>query len=349
MGFGSQVSLPPLEQSKSDLKSAKTETERDEAMNKLKQIVSANYDAYLAENQRELNSMQRRLGELMAKLELRKNARSRMIEFEVMRIENEVSGLSWPSAGKSNPGPGMMGMGGMDGLADMGMGGGMDMMGDGMGMGMGMGMGGGTDLVELAELQSKNLSKIVEAVHIYESLHKHLPERSTKSDSGKPLLSWRVTLLPILGHADLYNRFKLDQPWDSPHNRKLVKQIPYEYAIGHSPQNQTRGRTQIQIPDAKGAILSGDAPTKFADIRDGTRNTIFAVQVATNHAVEWTKPADWEVDAGNPFKKLKQDDNSNTLAVMADGSIQKIDNAKMDGQELQNMVQIADGNSVSER
>ena len=43
---------------------------------------------------------------------------------------------------------------------------------------------------------------------------------------GKPLLSWRVRILPYLEGRYLFEQFKLDEPWDSPHNMKLLKGIP---------------------------------------------------------------------------------------------------------------------------
>ena len=46
-----------------------------------------------------------------------------------------------------------------------------------------------------------------------------------------PLLSWRVAILPFIGEQNLYNRFRLDQPWDSPHNIALLPLMP---ALGRS-------------------------------------------------------------------------------------------------------------------
>ena len=50
--------------------------------------------------------------------------------------------------------------------------------------------------------------------------------KPTMTMSGKPLLSWRVHLLPFLEENELYEQFKLDEPWDSPHNIKLLDQMP---------------------------------------------------------------------------------------------------------------------------
>ena len=44
--------------------------------------------------------------------------------------------------------------------------------------------------------------------------------------SGKPLLSWRVAILPGLEQGNLYKQFRLDEPWDSPHNLTLLPLMP---------------------------------------------------------------------------------------------------------------------------
>jgi hypothetical protein len=54
--------------------------------------------------------------------------------------------------------------------------------------------------------------------------------KNTYSRDGRPLLSWRVHLLPFLEQDNLYKRFHLDEPWDSPHNIRLLDQMPIVYA-----------------------------------------------------------------------------------------------------------------------
>jgi hypothetical protein len=34
---------------------------------------------------------------------------------------------------------------------------------------------------------------------------------STREKDGKPLLSWRVAILPYIGHDELYRQFHLDE------------------------------------------------------------------------------------------------------------------------------------------
>src|SRR5262249_49752206 len=75
-----------------------------------------------------------------------------------------------------------------------------------------------------------NLKKIGYAFHDFHNVNKHLPAHAIYSNDGKtPLLSWRVAILPYIGEAALYREFKLDEPWDSAHNRKLIAKMPKLY------------------------------------------------------------------------------------------------------------------------
>ena len=71
--------------------------------------------------------------------------------------------------------------------------------------------------------QSKNnMKQLMLALHNYHDRFGHFPARASYDDNGKPLLSWRVHILPYIDAEGLYKQFKLDEPWDSPHNRPLL-------------------------------------------------------------------------------------------------------------------------------
>jgi hypothetical protein len=57
-----------------------------------------------------------------------------------------------------------------------------------------------------------------------------LPPAAVRDKDNKPLLSWRVLLLPHLGERDLFKQFKLDEAWDSAHNKNLLERMPKVYA-----------------------------------------------------------------------------------------------------------------------
>ena len=78
-------------------------------------------------------------------------------------------------------------------------------------------------------LSQRNLKQISLAFYNFHTATLSMPANLATAD-GKPLLSWRVVILPYLGEEDLYKQFKLNEPWDSAHNRKLIPKMPRVYA-----------------------------------------------------------------------------------------------------------------------
>ena len=112
--------------------------------------------------------------------------------------------------------------------------------------------------------------------------------------------SWRVAILPYLEQANLYNQFKLDEPWDSEHNKGLIERMPKLY----EPVNKTGksdlkpGYTHMQMVVGPNAMQPG---MTLNSIKDGTANTIALVEAA--EPVIWTKPDDVML----PEKELPKD------------------------------------------
>src|SRR4051794_35047430 len=82
-----------------------------------------------------------------------------------------------------------------------------------------------------------NLRQIGLAMHNYHDRHGQFPAIAVFDDRGRPLLSWRVTVLPFMGQGPLYQKFRLNEPWDSPHNKALLGEMPMEFAC---PLNEGR-------------------------------------------------------------------------------------------------------------
>jgi hypothetical protein len=152
------------------------------------------------------------------------------------------------------------------------------------------------------------------------------PAAASHSADGKPLLSWRVLILPFIEEGELYKQFRLDEPWDSEHNRTLIAKMPAVYADPGAPDLSAAGRTTYLVPVGAGMLFHGAEGTKIRDITDGTSQTILAVEVAPDQAVEWTKPADWEVDLNDPTRGLKRADGDSHggtfAAAYCDGHIE---------------------------
>jgi hypothetical protein len=167
---------------------------------------------------------------------------------------------------------------------------------------------------------TNNFKQIALAMHNYHDTHKSFPAVASYDDGGKPLLSWRVHILPYLGHEKLYRQFRLDEPWDSEHNRKLIDQMPRVYS---SPASKLRGkgRSSCVLVVGQQTVFPGREAIPIKEIKDGTSNTILAVEVADEHAVVWTKPQDLPFDPENPRKGLGGLFPDGFIAAFCDGSV----------------------------
>ncbi|MGF1582172.1 MAG: DUF1559 domain-containing protein [Gemmataceae bacterium] len=172
-----------------------------------------------------------------------------------------------------------------------------------------------------ARLQSQNnLKQIGLAFHNFHDVVGKFPAQATYKNN-KPLLSWRVHLLPYLEQEHLYKQFKLDEPWDSPHNKKLIVKMPKVYQAVYS--KAPVGKTVYLVPVGKKTLFPGKKGFKITEIPDGTSNTILALEVDDSHAVIWTKPEDLTVNPKTPWKGLGKQRGA-FLALLADGSVRGI-------------------------
>ncbi len=171
-----------------------------------------------------------------------------------------------------------------------------------------------------AMMSENNLKQIALAMYNYYSANGHFPLPASTNSKGKPLLSWRVHILPFLDQDALYRQFHLDEPWDSPHNRTLIDKMPAVYRLPISNRAQ-KDRTHYLLPVGNGAAFSADRPTKMADITDGTSYTIMVVEVDDQHAAIWTKPEDWPFDPEAPANGLSRFFQGGFHAAFCDGSV----------------------------
>ncbi len=155
---------------------------------------------------------------------------------------------------------------------------------------------------------------------------------------GKPMLSWRVAMLTYAENDELSKEFRLDEPWDSDHNKKLIPKIPkiYQPVRGRFE----KGETFYQMFAGPKAVLRADQPTTFATFTDGLSNTFLVVEAGK--PVIWTKPDDIDYD-GKTLPKLGGMFDGDFHAAMADGAVYLI-KKDADAASLHAAIQPADGN-----
>jgi RNA polymerase sigma factor (sigma-70 family) len=174
----------------------------------------------------------------------------------------------------------------------------------------------------------QNLMRIALAMHEFHDAKLCFPPAAIYDKNGKPLLSWRVTLLPQLHETDLYKLFHLDEPWDSPHNKTLLANMPnvyripgigdatstfYQVVVGKSTVFEKRRATDPQGP-ARGI--------RIADITDGTSNTLLVVEAGV--PVPWTKPEELPYSETGKLPALGGAFKDTIHAAMADGAVREL-------------------------
>jgi hypothetical protein len=149
----------------------------------------------------------------------------------------------------------------------------------------------------------QNLSTIGVAMIASESAFGYLPQPAIYARDGRPLLSWRVALLPYLDQRALYSRFKLDEPWDGPHNIELLEHMPKVYEVPGTATPKPF-MTFYRVFVGPGAMFEPgpQARVRLMDIRDDRASTFLVVEAA--EPVEWTRPGDLPFEAGKPLPAL---------------------------------------------
>jgi hypothetical protein len=162
---------------------------------------------------------------------------------------------------------------------------------------------------------TNNLKQIGLAMHNYHEANESFPPAAIVGADGKPLLSWRVAILPYLGEEALYKEFRLDEPWDGPHNQALAARMPAVF-ICPSETSTPESTHYLAFVGPGGMFEGGARAVKLREVLDGTSNTLLVVEGAT--AVPWTKPEDLPADA--PAAAVGSGHPGGFNALFADGA-----------------------------
>jgi hypothetical protein len=139
-----------------------------------------------------------------------------------------------------------------------------------------------------------NLKQLGLAMHNYHDAFKVYPPAAIRDEAGRPLLSWRVVILPFIEETGLYQKFQLNEPWDSPHNLPLASQMPPQFRCPSDRTSQPNAPNYV-IVIGKETYFPPDGQVNVKDVKDGTSLTVMVGEVAGN-TVPWTKPDDLVFD-----------------------------------------------------
>ena len=191
---------------------------------------------------------------------------------------------------------------------------------------------------------SDRLKKIVLGLHNYESAYGHLPNDICDANK-KPLLSWRVAVLPYIEDEDteLYKSFKLDEAWDSKTNKALIEKLPKIYAPIRIEADEA-GHTFIQGFHGKDVFFDIGQKLKILAIADGTSTTIALVEAG--ESTPWTKPGGLPFDKKKALPKFGAELDGNFHVGFADGTVRLVKSKKVDLKEFKKLLTVAGGETT---
>ena len=198
------------------------------------------------------------------------------------------------------------------------------------------------DEIKRSLITINNLKQIALSMHNYNSTYNGFPAAAIcDKKTGKPLLSWRVSILPYIEEYALYKQFKMDEPWDSEHNLKLAKNMPNVYL--HPKANKPGdNKTHYRLFYGKGAAFELDKSVKIPTFTDGTSNTIMVVEA--EEPVVWTNPNDFGYDPTKALPKMLSIDGKFSAAY-CDGSVRTF-KMPIDQEILKLLIQKNDGKPI---
>ncbi len=159
------------------------------------------------------------------------------------------------------------------------------------------------------------MKKIGKAIKDYYVENEAYPLPENTIQSGK--FSWRVAILPHLGHKELYEKFNFNESWDSEHNLKVAKEIPEVYSLFGADE-----KTSLHFPGGDGAF-GGDKKLTNEAIMDDIGETVLVVEGADETSEIWTKPGALQITRES-IPKLGRKGENGILGLTFEGDVKKI-------------------------
>lgn len=179
-----------------------------------------------------------------------------------------------------------------------------------------------------------NMKQFGLAMHNYHDTFGSLPPSVVIGPDGKTPHSWRIELLPFIEEQEMYDRYRMDEPWDSPHNLEVTSRMPD--AFRHPSDDSNSTNTAYLLLTGEGTAFTDDGAMEFRDIRDGLSNTIMMVEAKTN--THWAQPLDMPYIGADTLSLLGGFNDDDTItATLFDGSVHRLP-ASIDSEVFEAMV-----------
>jgi hypothetical protein len=153
------------------------------------------------------------------------------------------------------------------------------------------------------------------------------PPAALLNAQGTATVSWRVLILPYLGHRALYDRFDLGKPWDDPVNLHLLREMPAVYrnsSVGETTETGFAGVGGVNtlFEDASAKLGGGRPLSGITQMQ-----TIAVGPVGAAVHLPWTAPGDIDISMATQLGSLNSFSGGGypfTPLLFLDGSVHLI-------------------------
>lgn len=196
-----------------------------------------------------------------------------------------------------------------------------------------------------------NMKQIALAMHNYHDTYKTFPQAFFADEDGKPMRSWRASILPFVEQAPLYDRYDFNVAWDAPENQFASTVAIPIYSCPSDPKANPTDTSYVLLTGTGTIFEVGKKPT-FRDIIDGTSNTIMAVEIRGS-GINWSEPKDLDIEAfvamfgPNGTGRNASPHTGGMNVAMADGSVRFLNFTAISQQDARAMATSAGGERVN--
>ncbi len=206
---------------------------------------------------------------------------------------------------------------------------------------------------------ANQMKQIALALLNYHDEYGSFPPAYLVNERGEPQHSWRVLILPFLENQALYNAYDFGEPWNGPHNIRLLSAMPPIYGCP-STSSSLQGYTSYVAVVGPHTAWPGSSSRVDNEMTDGTGNTTLVLECNTQQ-IPWLAPQDLELNealdllTGNDATKTGNHRSEDFFhryyhgrnMAMADGSVRYSGNC-VDRETWQALLEVDDGASWDE-
>ncbi len=198
-----------------------------------------------------------------------------------------------------------------------------------------------------------NLKQIAMALEDYHRVYNAFPPAFVADETGRPMHSWRVLILPFLEQQSLYDQFVFSEPWDGPNNIKLLGMMPQFFDCPSRNTLKPSTLTSYVVVTGPGTMFPGAESSRLDQVTDGPDNSIMVVEVV-NVRIPWTKPQDLDLqtmslqinDEKHPAISSDHAAAAGASVAFGDASCRRLD-GKITASQLRSLFTIAGDETIS--